>query len=66
VISQLTNFGEPPLVYGVCRFWLKNKTDLQVYIEIQKGEIWAVYANKEFENKYPISADKICEFLNGN
>lgn len=64
VIAQLTNFGEKPSESGVWRFENKNSKDVYVNIEVQKGMLWAIYAIKEFENKYPIQATKICNFLN--
>lgn len=65
VISQMTGVGGKPFDCGVWRFWNKNNEDVQVNVEVQKGMLWAIYANKEFEDKYPISATKICDFLKG-
>lgn len=66
IISQLTSFGEKPFKSGVWRFWHKDNKDIHISIEVHDGMLWAIYSNKEFENKYPIKATKICEFLNEN
>ena len=65
-ISQITSFGEKPLESGVWRCWNKNDEDIYVNIEVHSGMLWAIYGSKNFENKYPIDANKICNFLNSN
>jgi hypothetical protein len=64
VISQLTNFGEKPFEFGVWKFWLETHEKNHIHIEVQRGECFAVYASVDFKNKYPITASKICNFLN--
>ena len=61
-ISQLTDFGEKPFECGVWRFWNKSNNDVHIKIEVQKGMPWAIYSNKEFEDKYPIEAKKNLQF----
>jgi hypothetical protein len=63
LISQRTSFGEKPFEIGVWKLWLKDNEDVYVNIEVHQGMLNALYANKEFENKYPIDATKICNFL---
>lgn len=63
-IFQQTSFGEKPFDGGVWTFCNKINSSVYVKIEVQKGMLWAIYASKEFENKYPIEAEKICKFLN--
>lgn len=62
-VSQLTNFGEEPFESGVWKLWLKDNKNVHLHIEVNNGMLWAIYANKEFANKYPINAGKICEFF---
>lgn len=65
VISQLTSFGEKPFESGVWKFWHRDNENVHINIEVQNGLLLALYSNKEFEDKHPISAVKICEFLDG-
>lgn len=65
-ISQITSFGEKPFESGVWRCWNENDEDFYVNIEVHNGMLWAIYGSKIFENKYPIDATKICNFLNEN
>jgi uncharacterized protein (DUF849 family) len=63
VISQITSFGEKSFESGIWKLWHKANETVHINIEVKDGLLWALYANKEFENKYPIDAIKICEFL---
>ncbi len=64
IISQLTDVGEKPFEFGVWKFWLENHKENHIHIEVQHGECFAVYASKEFEDKYPVTATKICNYFN--
>ncbi len=64
VISQITNFGEKPFEYGVWKFWHENYEEKHIHIEVQRGECFAVYANGQFIDKFPITASKFCDFFN--
>lgn len=61
--AQQTSFGEKPLDSGVWKLWHKDNEDVHIIIEVHEGMLYALYSNREFSNKYPIEAMKICEFL---
>lgn len=63
VVSQLTVEGEKPYISGAWRFWLKGNEEIRITVEVQHGMLYALYASGEFEDKYPIEASKICNFL---
>lgn len=64
VVSQLTNFGEKPLEHGVWKFWLENKEENYINIEVQHGDCYEVYSSRQLVDKYPITASKICNYFN--
>jgi len=64
IVSQLTNFGEKPFESGVWKLWLENYEEFHINIEILYGIVYAVYSNREFKDKYPLAASKICDFFN--
>ena len=63
LIFQLTNLGEQSVKSGVWKFWLESNEDLYIKIEVQNGMCYALYSNKTFDDKYPITAPKICKFF---
>ena len=55
---QLTNFGEKPFESGVWKIWIDGNDSVFIKIEVQNGMIFALYASKTFENKYPITVNE--------